>query len=792
MKLKIILAAGTLIVYLPANASLASLNADNNYLINNSHISQANQTELLWLKHSNEINRLIQEAINYQNNQNYPSAIASLQKAEQIAQKDAYILGQWQALSFQALTYKQMGEFEKSIALNQQNIEFLHKQTQQAIKEQFVDIAGLEAQSLDAISNNYTFSENYAKAIEILKKALNLLEQRENKVLSSVDIVAPKLLMKLGVNLFLAGNLPESEKTLFAAWEDYENKINTRIKAGSSGLYEYEFVVEVLRWLPQVLVAQNKTNQALELAELGRARAFSALLKNRLDKEGSFQPNPEKLSIEQIKKIAKAQNSTLVQYTLTYDFNPDLFLPFSNLQKNSASGLLIWVVKPTGEIAFRQVKIDKNKPFLTVVQNARKAINIRSSNNKKKDLQNLYKLLIAPVADLLPTNPESRVTFIPQDLLFLVPFAALQDTNSKYLIEKHTILTAPAFKVLDLTYHQQQQITNAVKGVLVVGNPTMPSYSAVEGSPPEQLASLPGAETEAIAIAQLFQTQAITGNQATKANIIPRMSQARIIHLATHGILDDVGGVFSSLAFAPSAQDTGFLTTREIISQKLKAELVVLSACNTGRGKITGDGVVGLSRAFIAAGVPSVIVSLWSIPDAPSATLMTEFYQTLKNNADKAQALRQAMLTTMKQYPDPIDWAAFTLIGSGDASAIKTASGDVSISASNNTQAGQSSYYTAFPVPNYIKNYTEFPSQSVQGEIVITFNTNLSFDEIVKFYRQAFSVKNFTEDPALTQLTDPLWQQIVFNDSPNGKKIAIQMTQDSYNNARNVSVRLEK
>ncbi|MGB3203854.1 MAG: CHAT domain-containing protein [Crinalium sp.] len=89
----------------------------------------------------------------------------------------------------------------------------------------------------------------------------------------------------------------------------------------------------------------------------------------------------------------------------------------------------------------------------------------------------------------------------------------------------------------------------------------------------------------------------------------------------------------------------------------------VLEACDTAVGKITGDGVIGLSRSLITAGVPSVIVSLWSIPDAPTAELMTEFYQNLQKNPDKANALREAMLTTMKKHPKPVNWAAFTLIG---------------------------------------------------------------------------------------------------------------------------------
>ena len=110
----------------------------------------------------------------------------------------------------------------------------------------------------------------------------------------------------------------------------------------------------------------------------------------------------------------------------------------------------------------------------------------------------------------------------------------------------------------------------------------------------------------------------------------------------------------------------GLLTAEEILDLKLNAELVVLSACDTGRGRITGDGVIGLSRALISAGVPSVIVSLWAIPDAPTASLMTHFYQNLQKYPDKAQALRQAMLTTLKQHPNPKNWASFTLIGEAE------------------------------------------------------------------------------------------------------------------------------
>ena len=89
----------------------------------------------------------------------------------------------------------------------------------------------------------------------------------------------------------------------------------------------------------------------------------------------------------------------------------------------------------------------------------------------------------------------------------------------------------------------------------------------------------------------------------------------------------------------------------------------MLSACNTGRGKLTGDGVIGRSRSLISAGASSIIVSLWSVDDSSTSFLMSEFYRQIQQKPDKAQALRQAMLTTMKQYPEPKYWAAFTLMG---------------------------------------------------------------------------------------------------------------------------------
>ncbi|GAB4205955.1 MAG: hypothetical protein Fur006_62590 [Coleofasciculaceae cyanobacterium] len=399
--------------------------------------------------------------------------------------------------------------------------------------------------------------------------------------------------------------------------------------------------------------------EALVVSEISRARAFADLLATGLSTENTQKIGANLPNLLQIQQIAKNQNATLVEY---------LIVPKQELY--------IWVVKPTGEIKFKQVDLKSSNTSLEdLVINSRQSMGIGGRSlytefeptpAQSDRLTQLHKLLIEPIAQFLPTNPDERVIFIPHNELFLVPFPALQDTSGKYLIQKHTILTAPSIQVLQLTHEKRKAVSG--NGVLVVGNPTMPSVTTKVGESSQQLTNLPGAEKEATEIAELLNTKALTGKQATKASVLPKLPNARIIHLATHGLLDDFKGlgVPGAIALAPDGTgelNDGLLTSNEIFDLKLNAELVVLSACDTGRGRLTGDGVIGLSRSLITAGVPSVIVSLWSVPDAPTASLMTRFYQNLQKDPDKAQALRQAMLTTMQNHPNPRDWAAFTLIG---------------------------------------------------------------------------------------------------------------------------------
>jgi CHAT domain-containing protein/tetratricopeptide (TPR) repeat protein len=586
----------------------------------------------------------------------YPKAIDYLQQRLKIAREIKDRKGEGAALGNLGIAYYSLGDYPKAIDYLQQSLK---------IAREIKDRKG-EGAALGNLGNAYFDLGDYPKAIGFHQQRLKIAREIKDRNGEG------QLLNNLGFALYKQGNLKLAESTLFEGIKVYES-------LRGRGLKDNEKVSisdrqgSIYRTLQQVLIAQDKTDAALEIAERGRGRAFVELLAGKISPNSQQSPTPP--TIAEIQKIAKTQNATLVQYSIIYDG-----FKVKGKQQYKQSELYIWVIKPTGEVIFRKSDLKplwqkQNTDLEDLIRTTRNdsigvgyrgplggESYIASNQSQPKYLQKLHKLLIEPIADLLPRIESDRVVFIPQDSLFLLPFPALQDKEGKYLIEKHTILTVPSIQVLDLTHQQRQRVSG--NGALVVGNPTMPSFGKI-GETPKQLPSLPYSETEVKAIAPLLDTTAIIGAAATKAAIAQKMVKAQIIHLATHGLLDDVKGlgVPGAIALAPSGQDDGLLRADEILDLKLNAELVVLSACDTGRGKITGDGVIGLSRSLISAGVPSVIVSLWSVPDNSTSELMTEFYKNLQQKQDKAMALRNAMLTTMKQHPSPKYWAAFTLIG---------------------------------------------------------------------------------------------------------------------------------
>ena len=522
----------------------------------------------------------------------------------------------------------------------------------------------IEQKALNSLGLIYANFKDYDKAITSQQQSLKIAQEIGDRLSEAL------VLNNFGHTLFTSGKLVEAEKKLRLSvniLDSLRENLGDRNKVSI-----FDTQLNTYNLLQQILVAQNKPGTALEASELGRARVFAELMERNLkSKSNSKSKAIAPLTIAQIKQIAKQQKATLVEYSIV----PDDFLHQGKLKAPELE-LFIWVVKPTGEVILRRVNLkslrQQNTSLAKIVTKTRNALDPAENPefiNKKvvsQGLKQLHELLIAPIAEDLPKDPEERVIFIPHETLFFVPFTALEDKNGKYLIEKHTIVSAPAIQILGLTHQQRKRSQGLAKDILVVGNPTMPTLKV--GDPPYQLDQLDGAEIEAKEVANLLQTKAIIGKNATKLDIVKKMPKAKIIHIATHGLLDDIKqlGVPGAIALAPSGNDNGFLTSPEIIDLQLNAELVVLSACQTGRGDITGDGVIGLSRSLLTSGAASTIVSLWDAPDDTTKALMISFYKNLKTDGDKARALRQAMLSNMKKPLNPTHWAAFTLMGESE------------------------------------------------------------------------------------------------------------------------------
>lgn len=537
----------------------------------------------------------------------------------------------------------------------------------------------LEAKSLGGLGMLHGDQGDLDAAIALQRESLTLAQSLNDPQLEA------QMLNNLGHSLFDQEEYREAERLL--------QRAIARLESLRPGLADLDTIslldsqVFSYSLLQQILVAQGQYGAALEVSERGRARAFVELLARRTTPGDAPDEPPSPPTADEIRAIARQQNATLVEYAIVADDD----FKFQGRQRGREAALFIWVVSPTGDITFRNVDLRplwnenrRDNSLANLVSSSRLSIGVRSDATHPNDtstsfnwrkLQQLHEYLIAPIADQLPTDPADPVIIIPQDALFLVPFAALQDADGHYLLEQHTLLTAPSIQVIGLNPSvPSNRPPAATSSILLVGNPTMPAIAYRAGDTPSPLTPLPGAEQEVRTIGRLLNAPILLGDEATEPRVRSHMPTAQIIHLATHGLLDygqtgegrgqDIPG---AIALAPQPPITpatdGLLTTAEILNLRLSADLVVLSACNTGRGEITGDGVVGLSRSFLSAGAKSIIVSLWAVSDESTAYVMTRFYENLQHGQGKAQALRQAMLDANAEYNHPFDWAAFTLIG---------------------------------------------------------------------------------------------------------------------------------
>ncbi len=283
-----------------------------------------------------------------------------------------------------------------------------------------------------------------------------------------------------------------------------------------------------------------------------------------------------------------------------------------------------------------------------------------------KPLRDLYTWLVAPLAEHLQTP---QVVIVPHQELQYVPFAALDDGQT-YFGQQHLLSVIPSASALP--FIQQNAAESAAMAntqALVFGNPST-------GDP--KYPSLAHAAAEAQAVASLLGTAAVTDAEASETRLRKEAAGSKVIHLAAHGGYNVANPLYSAIYLAPGGEGAagdGRLETHEVYGLDLKGnELVVLSACQTNVGELSaGDELVGMTRAFLFAGTPTILSSLWSVDDEATAALMTAFYRHWQAGMGKAEALQaaQAEVRANPRWASPFYWAGFALNGDPGANTVK-------------------------------------------------------------------------------------------------------------------------
>ena len=289
----------------------------------------------------------------------------------------------------------------------------------------------------------------------------------------------------------------------------------------------------------------------------------------------------------------------------------------------------------------------------------------------------LYELLLKPAEAQL--RGKTSLVIAPDGALWDLPFQALLNNSNRFLLEEAAVAYAPSLTVLremSRRRKQQQDAGEAPATLLALGNPLQGKEAGGAALRGAGLDALPEAEQEVKALGRLYgaaRSRVYTGAEAREDRFKTEAGRARILHFAAHGLVNNASPMYSHLALAAGgAGEDGLLEAWELTRLDLKADLAVLSACETARGRTAaGEGMIGLSWAMFIAGVPSIVVSQWKVESAGTRELMVNFHRSLISptpKLTKSEALRQAALKLLKnpETNHPFYWAGFVLVGEGN------------------------------------------------------------------------------------------------------------------------------
>ena len=503
---------------------------------------------------------------------------------------------------------------------------------------------------------------DYQKAIEYVEKCLRIAKEIGNRSQEGVSYhslgsayFSLEQFQSAVDNFVSAVNVLNSLRSLLKSKDNWKIKYREKHETTYSALWRSLLVI-------------GKVDEALFAAEQGRAQTLSDNLSIQFKLPASL-------------SAATFDNEGTISCFFTDFITPTFFLGIEGLTIN------IWFLRRGNKVVFRKGKLtgdrrEKDPVHALLLSSLEKIGTDRTVGCEDRtfdELENKYPLSIEVQGERVGKPPYSLVDtpFKPfydavidpivdilgpqDDELVIVPDGALCFTPWAAVVESIRIRTVPSLTSYRLILSVPEG-HHKKTGALLVGNPCLNQLRKPEPD-------LPCAREEVEMIASILNTRPLLGRQATKAEVMKRMSSVGLIHIAAHG-----NKRTGEIALSPNPGWTSkfpkekdyILKMSNVQAANVRARLVVLSCCHSGRGRISkGEGVVGIARAFLAAGARSVLVALWAIDDEATMVFMKSFYQQLKEGKTASAAVQQSMkfLRESEEYSEMRYWAPFQLIG---------------------------------------------------------------------------------------------------------------------------------
>ena len=596
-------------------------------------------------------------------------------------------------------TYNNLGTAYQSINDLDKAMEYYDLALAQAIYGE--DIAG-QARVYGNIGNVHMLRKNYEQAIPHYGEVLRLSKDpatvstaRHNRGCAYYDW-ATSLEQKSGFRCTYHGphcdvvkcqsGLSHKARELYQkGYEDlkevvkYHEERLQHIKGSPSGLTLsvslFESNSRTFHRLQDCLARLHKYEEALTVAEQCRARTLGELLLTR--KKGQLtEPLTPPLSFDQVVSVVKRIEWPLIYFSYTGSRLICWMFPIVEDQK-----VLKTFEIPLTDDQFDGKSFDYHLRYSLTEKLVERTFEMYESieydSESSEEVQTLFEIIGKPIVEVLQKKlsdsfTAEQTTTVSDSYTSLLPLTCLLDSKTGHFLGDHYYFNiAPSLLTMGIMNEFTSKVDVEGDVCVVIGDPNIPQFYYNKDL--WRLGRLPYAKREAEWVSHALKTKPILGDQATKGAFLIRVSNAKIVHIATHGSASAGFLAFSAFSISPNTKSGDkyadasnvLLFPEEIERLQISPALVVLSSCDSSRGTVKADGIQGMARAFILAGAQSVLTTLWKVPDESASVFMQFFYQYLRDGLRSSLAVQKAIFSVrcFSKYSQYIHWSGYQLTG---------------------------------------------------------------------------------------------------------------------------------